>query len=230
MEFHGFLKLTLLDYPAHTACTVFTAGCNFRCPFCHNASLVNGVPAERYTEDEVLAHLRKRRGILDGICVTGGEPLLQPDLPAFLEQVKMLGVNVKLDTNGSCPQRLRTLIDGGLVDYVAMDIKNSWERYPETVGIPTFDVHDVRESAALLSEGRVPFEFRTTVVREFHTVEDIQHIAQALSAAPAYYLQNFEDSGDLLGADLHAVDRQTLDTMRNAAAFYIPNTALRGVN
>ena len=230
MDFHGFLKLTLLDYPGHTACTVFTAGCNFRCPFCHNASLVNGIPAERYSEEEVLSYLQKRRGILDGICVTGGEPLLQPDLPSFLCRVKALGVNVKLDTNGSRPRVLRALIEEGLVDYVAMDIKNRWERYPETVGIPSFDGNDVQESAALLMEGRVPFEFRTTVVREFHTVEDIQDIAQTLQQAPSYYLQNFEDSGDLIGSDLHAVDRQTLGAMRDAAAFYIPDTTLRGID
>ena len=230
MTFHGFLKLTLLDYPGHTACTVFTAGCGFRCPFCHNASLVNGVPTERYSEEEVLSFLQKRRGILDGICVTGGEPLLQPDLPLFLGKVKALGMNVKLDTNGSRPRALRALIEDGLVDYVAMDIKNRWERYPETVGLPSFDVSAVRESAALLMEGRVPYEFRTTVVREFHTVEDIQDIVRTLQGAPAYYLQNFEDSGDLIGSDLHAADRQTLDAMRDAAAFYIPNTTLRGVD
>ncbi len=229
MVFHGFLKLTLLDYPGHTACTVFTAGCNFRCPFCHNASLVNGVPAERYTEEDVLSYLQKRSGILDGICVTGGEPLLQPDLPAFLRKVKACGVQVKLDTNGSRPTVLRALMDEGLVDYVAMDIKNTWERYPETVGIPNFDVTDVQTSASLLLEGRVPFEFRTTVVKEFHTVRDIQDIAQTLRKAPRYYLQNFEDSGDLLGADLHAVDRQTLDAMRDAAVLNIPDTTLRGV-
>jgi len=229
MVFHGFLKLTLLDYPGHTACTVFTAGCNFRCPFCHNASLVTGVPAERYSEEEILSYLKKRSGILDGICVTGGEPLLQADLPHFLEAVKALGVRVKLDTNGSRPELLRSLIGQGLVDYVAMDIKNTWERYPETVGIPGFDTAAVRESAALLMEGQIPYEFRTTVVKEFHTVEDIQHIAMDLQGASGYYLQNFEDSGDLIGTDLHPADRQTLDAMRFAASLYIPDTTLRGV-
>ncbi len=229
MIFHGFLKLTLLDFPEKTACTVFTAGCNYRCPFCHNAPLVTSVPEERYSEDEILDYLKKRRGILDGICVTGGEPLLHSDIASFLRRVKEAGIAVKLDTNGSFPDRLKALIDEGLVDYVAMDIKNSWGNYPLTVGVPDYDTAAVRESAALLMRGNVPYEFRTTVVAEFHTIEDIVTIAQDLKGASRYYLQNFEDSGELIGNDLHAVSRETLENMRLAAQKYIPNVTLRGV-
>ena len=230
MEFNGFLKLTLLDFPEKTACTLFTKGCNFRCPFCHNASLVLPCEAcERYSEEEVLAFLKKRQGILDGVCVTGGEPLLHPSLEAFLREVKALGYAVKLDTNGSFPDRLKRLVQNGLVDYVAMDIKNSLARYPQTVGLPSFDTTPIEESVRFLLEGTVPFEFRTTVVAEFHTPQDIVDIALWIQGAPRYYLQNFEDSGDLIGSDLHPVSRETLDLMRFSAAEHLENVGLRGV-
>lgn len=229
MEFHGFLKLTLLDFPEKTACTVFTAGCNYRCPFCHNAPLVLSVPEECYTDETVLAYLKKRQGILDGICVTGGEPLLYPDLADFLRAVKQLDIAVKLDTNGSQPARLKALVHEGLVDYVAMDIKNTWRKYALSVGLPAYDTAPVRESAVFLMNGTIPYEFRTTVVAEHHTVADIETIACDLQGASRYFLQNFEDSGELIGTDLHAVSRETLDTMRDLARKYIPQTALRGV-
>ncbi|MBE6762733.1 MAG: anaerobic ribonucleoside-triphosphate reductase activating protein [Ruminococcaceae bacterium] len=230
MEFNGFLKLTLLDYPTKTACTLFTKGCNFRCPFCHNASLVLPCePHERYSEEEVLRFLEKRQGILDGVCVTGGEPLLHSSLDRFLEQVKALGYAVKLDTNGSNPDRLKNLIERGLVDHVAMDIKNTPEKYGMTVGLEEFDVSPILESIALLSENRVSYEFRTTVVAEYHTVQDIGEIARMLQGAPAYYLQNFVDSGDLIGQNLHAVSRETLDLMRFSALEHLQNVELRGV-
>ena len=136
MEIHGIQKMTLLDYPEKVACTIFTARCNFRCPFCHNASLVTHVDAAAaISEEEVFSFLAKRQGILDGVCITGGEPLLQPDIEEFIRKVKELGYQVKLDTNGSFPDRLEHLIDEGLVDYVAMDLKNCRERYGETVGL-----------------------------------------------------------------------------------------------
>ncbi len=230
MEFNGFLKLTLLDFPEKTACTLFTKGCNFRCPFCHNASLVLSRTSEEcYSEEEVLLFLEKRRGILDGVCVTGGEPLLHSSLETFLTKVKALGYAVKLDTNGSFPTRLRLLVEKGLVDYVAMDIKNTLEKYPLTVGNPLFDTKDIEQSVAFLLGGHVPYEFRTTVVAEYHTPEDIETIAVWIQDAPRYFLQNFEDSGDLIGQNLHAVSRETLESMRVCAGKHIASVSLRGV-
>lgn len=169
MTINGLQKLTLLDYPGKVACTIFFAGCNFRCPFCHNASLVLApAEAEQISEETVLAFLKKRQGVLDGVCITGGEPLLQPELPAFIEKIRALGYAVKLDTNGYFPARLQQLIDAGLVDYIAMDVKNAPEKYPQTVGISPFDLSPVLKSMEILRTCGMPFEFRTTVVHGLH--------------------------------------------------------------
>ncbi len=222
--------MTLLDFPGKTAATVFTPGCNFRCPFCHNASLVlHTDEAEHYGEDEVLSYLKKRQGILDGICITGGEPLLQKDIADFMEKVKSLGYKIKLDTNGSFPEKLRELVGKGLVDYVAMDIKNSKEKYAATVGIEKFDTSAVEESVSYLLSGMVDFEFRTTVVDELHTEEDIENIAVWIRGAKHYFLQNFVDSGDILGDNLSAASREKLDSMRKIAEKYIDIVGVRGV-
>lgn len=210
MRIAGLQKLTLLDFPGKTAATVFTPGCNFRCPFCHNGDLVVGAQVgEAFTDalhceptpnvahhsgssafpemsvSEVLGFLDKRQGLLDGVCITGGEPLLQSGLADFCAQIRERGFAVKLDTNGSFPDRLRVLIEAGLVDYVAMDIKNTPARYAETVGIERFDVEAVRASIEILREKRVPFEFRTTVVRELHTPNDLRDLASWIAGTPA---------------------------------------------
>ena len=230
MNIAGFQKLTLLDFPGKTAATLFTPGCNFRCPFCHNASLVLRTDeTEHYGEEEVLSYLKKRAGILDGICITGGEPLLQKDIADFMVRVRELGYQIKLDTNGQNPEKLRELVKAGLVDYVAMDIKNSKERYAETVGIDGFDTKRVEESVSYLLSGAVDYEFRTTVVREFHTVEDIENLASWIRGAKRYFLQNFVDSGDLIGRDLSAQNPETLDSMRKTAEKYIDVVGVRGV-
>ena len=233
MKLHGLQKLTLLDFPGHVACTVFTPGCNLRCPFCHNALLVTDIRAEdEVPAEEFFSFLEKRRGLLDGVAVTGGEPLLQPDLADFLCRVRSLGYAVKLDTNGCFPDRLAALLDAGLVDYAAMDVKNTAEKYAATVGIPNFDPAPVRESAALLVRSGIGCEFRTTVVREFHTVGDIREIARRLrdTGAKRYYLQCFRDSGGLIGKDPHPVPRDELFEMRDAARESLPLTELRGVD
>lgn len=233
MKLHGLQKLTLLDFPEHVACTVFTAGCNLRCPFCHNALLVMDIqPGDAIPEDEFFSFLEKRRGLLDGVAVTGGEPLLQPDLCAFLRRIKSLGFAVKLDTNGCYPDRLAALLDERLVDYAAMDVKNTPEKYPETVGIPGFDPAPVRESMALLARSGIPYEYRTTVVKEFHTVEDIEAVARRLreESAPRYFLQYFRDSGGLIGENLHPVPRETMFEMLDRAKAVLPVTALRGMD
>lgn len=229
----GLQKLTLLDYPGKVACTVFTGGCNLRCPFCHNAPLVlESEPEEAVTHDEFFAYLKKRQGVLDGVCVSGGEPLLQADLPQFIKQIRAFGYLIKLDTNGCFPQRLRAIVAEGLVDYVAMDIKNSPERYAETVGIPGFSVEPIRQSIAFLMSEPVDYEFRTTVVRGLHTRQSIRETARAIAGAKRYFLQKFVDSGDLVG-DAQKFSAFTDDEMRefrNIALPFVPSAALRGVD
>ena len=230
MQIAGMQKLTLLDFPGRVACTVFLNGCNLRCPFCHNASLVlhrDGAPPP-LPQEELLAFLEKRRGRLDGVCVTGGEPTLCPYLPELLRQIKALGYDIKLDTNGSHPELLRSLIDDGLVDYVAMDIKNSPAHYRETCG--GIDIlPQVKESAALLMEGQVDYEFRTTLVHPLHCADDLLAIGQWLHGAKRYFLQQFIESGDLIGTGLSAFSAEEMEVMRQAVLPYIENTALRGL-
>lgn len=230
MEIHGIQKLTLLDYPGHTACTVFTGRCNFRCPFCHNASLVLH-PAEQPTvePEELFALLKKRRGLLDGVCITGGEPTLQKDLPELCEGIKALGFAVKLDTNGTNPAVLSSLMEQGLVDHVAMDIKSSREQYGRVCGIPGYDIAPVEESAKLLICGNVSYEFRTTVVRELHEEADMHAIGEWLRGAKAYFLQGFRDSGDLIASGLSALSREEMENCANILRRYIENVYTRGV-
>ncbi len=210
MDLRGLMKLSLLDYPGQVACTVFTGGCNLRCPFCHNPSLVlpERLRAEppTVTVEAFFSFLDKRRGVLDGVCITGGEPLMQPDLPAFIREIRARGYLVKLDTNGTFPERLEPLLAEGLVDFVAMDVKNSLARYPQTVGIPGFSTDAVARSIRLLLEERVPYEFRTTVIRELHRQEDLLALAGLIKGARAYALQQFVDSGDLVSGDLVSGD------------------------
>ena len=229
MIFNGFQKMTLLDFPGRVACTLFAGGCNLRCPFCHNASLVVGGPMESIPEEEILGFLEKRRGLLDGVCITGGEPLLRPDIKDFIYKVKALGYSVKLDTNGCFPEKLQELIDEGLLDYVAMDVKNCMARYGETVGIEDFDTTNPEKSIDLLLGGKVDFEFRTTVVSPLHTVEDIEALAQRIKGTKKYFLQNFVDSGDLIGDGMSAHSPETLMKMLETAKKYIPDAELRGV-
>ncbi len=230
MLIKGLQKLTLLDFPEKMACTLFTFGCNFRCPFCHNASLVLSDRADDsvITEEEFFSFLQKRRGMLEGVCISGGEPTLQPDLPAFIRRIRDLGFAVKLDTNGYRPAVLRALIDEGLVDYVAMDIKNSLSRYPETVGIARFDTAPIEESMDLLMEDRVPFEFRTTLVRGLHTHESIAEIGRRLAGGERFFLQTFEDSGDLIADGLSGFDREETDALLTVLYNYVPNAQIRG--
>lgn len=230
MQIHGFQKMTLLDFPGRVACTVFTGGCNLRCPFCHNALLVTKLTdTDIIPTESVFSYLKKRKGILDGVAITGGEPLLQLDIASFIRKIKNMGYAVKLDTNGAYPAKLRDLVEEGIVDYVAMDVKNSKEKYGETVGIPNFNVSKIEESIKFLMSGKVDFEFRTTVVKEFHTVEDIEKLSEWINGAPKYYLQNFTDSGNLIGENLHECGKETLEAMREAASKYVEVCETRGV-
>ena len=229
MKLGGLQKMTLLDFPGRVACTVFTVGCNFRCPFCHNSSLVVSPEVPELRQDDFFAFLRKRQGLLDGVAITGGEPLLHPDLPELLRKIRALGYAVKLDTNGTRFEALSRVLRDGLVDYVAMDVKNSPARYAETCGVASVDMEPVYASIDLLRAGTVDYEFRTTVVKEFHTVEDIRLCAKWIAGARRYFLQNFTDSGKLIGENLHAVARDTLEKMAEAARLFVMTTETRGI-
>lgn len=230
MILHGFQKMTLLDFPGKVACTVFTGGCNFRCPFCHNALLVTELgQSERYSEEEILDFLQKRKGLLDGVAITGGEPLISDDILFFAEKVKKIGFAVKLDTNGSFPERLKRAVSECLVDYVAMDIKNSKEHYAETAGLSFFEMAPIEESVDFLLQGNVDYEFRTTVVNGFHTVESIKNAAQWIKGAKRYYLQSFIDSGMLIKEGITGVPKEEMLLMKNAASEFVSSVELRGI-
>ena len=229
MKFYGFQKMTMLDYPGKVACLVFTGGCNLRCPFCHNALLVTQIDNVVYDEEEIIEYLKKRKGLLDGVCVSGGEPLLQIGLESFLKRVKELGYSVKLDTNGTFPARLKSLVEKGLVDYVAMDIKNCKEKYSLTTGTDSFDMAKIEESVSYLLSGVVDYEFRTTVVDGLHESQDFEKIALWIKGAKKYFLQNFVDSGNLIGSGLRAVSLDKLKEFEKIVQSSVEKIALRGV-
>ena len=232
MRIAGLQKLSLLDFPGHVSCTVFTGGCNFRCPFCHNASLVlpEQLACEPDRESEVLAFLKKRKGILEGVVVSGGEPLLQADVRSFLQQAKDLGYLVKLDTNGSFPKKLKELAGAGLVDYVAMDIKNAPALYRMTAGAPALDLAAVEESKDFLLGGTVDYEFRTTVVKGLHTEKSLRGAAEWIRGAKAWFLQQYKDSGNIIENDgLSAFSDEEMRSLCRAVQEIIPAASLRGV-
>ena len=230
MRILGLQKLSLVDFPGKVAATVFTGGCNLRCPFCHNAPLVlPGRGTSALDAGGVLDFLASRRGLLDGVVLSGGEPLLQPDAADFLAEVKAMGFAVKLDTNGCHPDALADILDRRLADYVAMDIKNSLEKYPWTVGVPGFDTAPVERSARLLMEGPADYEFRTTLVRPFHEVGDMETIGRWLRGARRYYLQAFVDSGDLVGGGCAPFTPEEMEGFLQAARPFFQSAALRGL-
>ena len=245
MQLHGLSKLTLLDYPGHLACTAFTGACNFRCPYCHNAPLVlapNSCPI--ITEEEFFNFLVSRKGKLDGVCITGGEPTLQPDLQEFIKKIKELNFLVKLDTNGYQPEILKSLLDAQLLDMVAIDIKNCRDYYATTAGLheASFDLTRLEKSISYLLLSGIPHEFRTTVVKELHGPEQMRAIGLWLSGIASkafhtgtlpspYYLQNFKDSGNLVGGEctgFHPIEDGVLEQYVSILKPYIPNTKLRG--
>ena len=230
MDIQGLQKMTLLDWPGKVACTVFLGGCDFRCPFCHNSELLSGPMPILMDQEGLLEFLRKRQGLLDGVCVTGGEPLLRPGLPGLLDGIKNLGFPVKLDTNGNHPDRLVRLWEQGLVDYVAMDVKAAPEKYAAAVGLPACDLAPVRESAALLMEGAVDFEFRTTVVEQLHAPEDFDAVGRWLRGEEKYFLQAFRDSGDLIRPGMKGCSRERMQAMLERLRLYVPRAELRGVD
>ena len=228
MKIKGLQRLTLLDYPEKMACTVFLGGCNFRCPFCHNASLV--LPdrlGESIPEEEFFSFLSSRLGKLQGVCISGGEPTLHPELESFIQKIKNMGFLVKLDTNGTSPDLLERLIERGLVDYVAMDIKSSKEGYARAIGMEVFDTSKIERSASLLMQGKVDFEFRTTLVRELHTAQDIEQIGKWLAGGEKYYLQSFIDSGDIIENGFSAYSEAETEHLKQTLCAFIPLAQIR---
>ena len=229
MKIHGLQKMTLLDFPGRVACTVFFGGCDMRCPFCHNAELLDGTAPAIMDDEELLAFLKKRQGLLDGVAFTGGEPLLQKDLPELTAKIRDLGYPVKLDTNGMHPERLELMMKKGLVQYVAMDIKNGPERYAETAGQPEIDLAPVRESVSLLMNGETDYEFRTTVVAELHDDRSFEQIGQWIKGARHYYLQKFTDRDTVPFEGLHAPTDEQMRKWAEKLRPDIPAVELRGL-
>lgn len=229
MNIHGLQKMTLLDFPGLVACTVFLGGCNMRCPFCHNWELVDGSAPVVMDDRELIKFLGKRQGLLDGVAFTGGEPLLRPELPELIREIRQMGFKIKLDTNGSLPGRLDALIEEGLLDYVAMDIKNSRERYGETIGIPGYDISDIEKSVQLLLSGKVPYEFRTTVLKKYHDSKSFEDIALWISGASQYYLQAFVDRDTVPTKNLEAYTPQEMQEFLDIVRLQVPDAQLRGI-
>jgi len=230
MKIHGLQKMTLLDFPGKVACTVFLGGCDLRCPFCHNAELIDGTAPAVMDETELLAFLEKRKGLIDGVAITGGEPLLRgEELVTLAERIRDLGYPLKLDTNGTHPERLRKMIDGGLAAYVAMDIKNDPERYGRTAGIENIDLGPIRESVCLLMEGKTDYEFRTTTVAELHDGESFRKIGEWIRGAKRYYIQKFTDRETVPFEGFHAPTDEEMRRYLEIVRTYVPAAELRGV-
>lgn len=232
MKIHGFQKLTMLDFPERIAATVFTASCNFRCPYCHNKGLVVDINSgDEISQDEILEYLKTRKGVLDGVCITGGEPLVYDDVDSFAEKVKELGLLVKLDTNGSYPDRLKRIVNRGLVDYVAMDIKNSKEKYAITAGLSNFSIDCICESVDFLLSGPCEYEFRTTMAEEYHSEDDMLDIGRWIKGAKNYYLQCFKDSGNILSGEiLHAPGKDFVHHIQEKLSEFVQNVGIRGLD
>ncbi len=230
MIIDGLQKLSLLDFPQCVSCIVFTRGCNFSCPFCQNSGLIEcGGEKGFISEEEVMAYLNKRKGIIEGVVISGGEPLVQKNITNFIKKIRAMGLKVKLDTNGSNPKKLKELIDEGLLDYVAMDVKNVFSKYYETIGGATLLNH-VKESISILQTSSVKHEFRTTIVKELHTITDMKHICEYIGRDSTYYLQNFEDSERVIDHSLHGFSKEELKTIRSYLKKDFPNMEIRALS
>ena len=230
MIIDGFEKLTLLDYPENIACIIFTRGCNLRCPFCHNSSLLEFENEDsKFSEKEIFDYLEKKKKILDGVCITGGEPLLQPDIKEFIKKIKNLNLKVKLDTNGTNYLKLKELIEENLVDYVAMDIKNVYDKYPITTGVKNINIENIKKCITLLKKNKVKHEFRTTIVKNFHTYADIESLCKMVGKASPYYLQNFINSDNVLEKNLESFSNEELANLKNFLEENYNNIKIRNV-
>ena len=229
MKLHGIQKMTLLDFPGCVSCTIFLGGCDFRCPFCHNFELIDGTMKPTMDEDELIEFLKSRKGLLEGVAITGGEPLMHKDLLALIRRINETGYRVKLDTNGYHPELLKEILDTGLVEYVAMDVKNSPEKYALTCGLDYVDLNRIKQSINLLMNGTVEYEFRTTVVNEFHEEDDFIKIGEMIKGAKRYFLQRFTDRDSVPYGNLTPPSFDKMHKFAEICRKFVPNTELRGV-
>ena len=230
MNICGYQKTTLLDYPGHVAATIFTGGCNFRCPFCHNSDLVvNSTMSPCISQEEIFSFLKKRKNVLSGICITGGEPTLQTNLSEFIKKVRSLGYKIKLDTNGYRPDVISSLLEDNLLDYIAMDIKAGLSNYAKVSGIPNLDTSKIKESISIIENSGIDYEFRTTVVKELHSRQDFLEISEMLSSSSPYFIQSFKDSGNILTPGLSSCDTDTLNQYLAIVKNKLPFSSLRGI-
>lgn len=231
MNICGYQKTTLLDYPGHVAATFFTGGCNFRCPFCHNSDLITYPSStDNISEEEIFTFLKKRKNILSGICITGGEPTLQPDLAEFIEKVRSYGYKIKLDTNGYRPEVIADLLEKNLLDYIAMDIKAGYSNYVTVSGISNLIIKKIEDSVSIIENSGIPYEFRTTVVKELHNETDFQEIADMISPKSPYFIQSFKDSGNILISGLSSCNNEELNKFLSIVKEKLPNSSLRGID
>ncbi len=230
MLIHGLQKMTLLDYPGLVACTVFLNGCDFKCPYCHNYELVNGTALPLMDDEEFFSFLGKRKGLLDGVCITGGEPLLHKDIDIFIRKIRDMGYKVKLDTNGYHPDLLKSLIDQSLIDYIAMDIKNSFGKYQVTTGVGAIDTSIIQKSISVIMNSGVDYEFRTTVVGGMHNKEDFEQIGKMIQGAKAYYLQQFTMRDTVPNRELYSPSNEDMAAFLATAKQYVDTALLRGVS
>ncbi len=229
MKIFGLEKMSLVDYDGKVCATLFTGSCNFKCGFCHNSALVLDYSTlPYYSEEEIFSYLKKRKGILDGVCISGGEPTLCPDLPFFIEKIKKLGYSIKLDTNGTNPEVVKTLFKNGLCDYFAMDIKNNRKDYANVIGFDKFDTAKVEKTVDFFLSGNADYEFRTTLINEHHKLSNIEKISEWICGANKYFLQKFKLSDTCIQKDLSAVDLKTALVFRDVLRKNIPNTNFRG--
>ena len=228
MKVFGFEKLSMVDFPGHLCCTVFTGGCNFKCPFCQNSDLVKMQNLREINQDEIFSYLSKRKGVIDSLCISGGEPTIYPDLEQFIAKIKSLGFLVKLDTNGTNYEMLKRLIENNLVDYVAMDIKNSLSAYGETAGTNFVDLENIKKSVELLKRNLVDYEFRTTLVKQFHSTSTITEMANLLDGAKRIFLQHFVDNGTCLQKGLNEVEKQDAEKFLDILKNHVNHVELRG--
>ena len=229
MKIHGLQKMTLLDFPGKVACTVFLGGCDMRCPFCHNWEIVDASSPAVMDEEELFKFLEKRKGLLDGVAITGGEPLLRKELPELMKKIREMGFMIKLDTNGNHPDELVQVVEAGLVDYVAMDIKNSPERYGETIGLPGFDISKIKANVDYLIGRKNPdYEFRTTVVKQFHDEDSFRGIAEMIKGADKYFLQGFVDRDTVPYSGLQGVSEDEMKVFSDIVKPYVNSVEIRG--
>jgi len=231
MQIHGLNKTTLLDYPEHVAATLFCGGCNFRCPFCHNSDLVLNPDCQpRIPEEEIIDFLKKRKNVLSGVCITGGEPTLQKDLEIFISRIKEMDYLVKLDTNGYCPETLEKLVDKQLLDYIAMDIKSGMTGYAAATGIDNLKIERIKTSIDFIKHCGVQYEFRTTVVKGLHTREDFTEIGPMIQGGKAYFLQQFKDNENVMIPGYQSFSREEMEEFAKIVRSYVKQVKLRGMD